>query len=429
MPRAVFKTPDLPAEFFELDHPTQCLIVRTGLDAFKSLQAGVRDQVVAEMSDDDAAKAAAIRAEGIKSAMESVKDRLAATDVFEYELQRARAMIEQLRAGAEVVATKRADEIVGLLRKEFELEKLHAVADLKEQLAAAAAQAEMVALLKESNETLQEKIATLEAANAKLSAQKTKSSSAIGKAGEATVFDMLTTVIVPAFPFATVKDMTGVSHAADFHLSVMKASGKRAKLLIDAKKYKRSISTAEIEKLYSDVDADAEAHAGLLISLESQISTMAQFQISRTPKQRPVLFLTFHDIAEALRADLFVWAVRVLVEASDEAAGDDKSAQLEHLEEFLSDMDGSVKEIDAALRGMTKSVDALKEVRDGIVRRILKFRMGDSEDDELTLVETCAFVGKGGLKCSSPAIGDGRCSKHVKRVKKPEVKLTESTEM
>ena len=76
MPRAIFKTPDLPAEFFELDHPTQCLIVRTGLDAFKSLQAGVRDQVVAEMSDDDVAKAAAIRAEGIKSAMEAVKDRL-----------------------------------------------------------------------------------------------------------------------------------------------------------------------------------------------------------------------------------------------------------------------------------------------------------------------------------------------------------------
>jgi hypothetical protein len=233
---------------------------------------------------------------------------------------------------------------------------------------------------------------------------------------------MLMSTIVPAFPFASVKDMTGVSHAADFHLSVMKASGKKAKLLIDAKKYKRSISTTEIEKLYSDVDADSEAHAGLLISLESPISTMAQFQISRTPKQRPVLFLTFHGIADVLRSDLFVWAIRVLVEASDESEGEEKNALLENLEEFLSDMDGSVKEIDVALRGMTKSVDALKEVRDGIVRRILKFRTGGSDDE---LLETCEFVGKGGLTCSLPVVGDGRCTKHTKRSKKPEVKLTE----
>ena len=425
MPRVVFDTKELPAKFCDADRPTQLLLIRLATDLYDGLHDGLRTQIVTEMSEDDSVKAEALRAEGVKAAMESVRSRLAAADALEAELHVARAAAEQLRSMVAAEAAKRAEALVATALKDFEIEKTHAIAGLKEQLAAASAQTEMIALLKDANETLQEKVATLETANAELTVQKTKSSSAIGKAGEATVLEMLTTVIVPTFPFATVKDMTAVSHAADFHLWVMKSSGKKAKLLIDSKKYKRSIGMTEIEKLYSDVDADAEAHAGLLISLESPISTMSQFQIGRTPKQRPVLFLTFHGISDALRSDLFVWAVRVLVEASDESDGEEKNALLEHLEEFLSDMDGSVKEIDVALRGMTKSVDALKEVRDGIVRRILKFRAGDAVDDDLTLVETCAFVGKGGLTCSLPAIGDGRCNKHTKRVKKPDVKLTE----
>jgi hypothetical protein len=421
MPRATFNSADLPADFFEFDHATQCQIIRIGVDAYKSLQTSVRELVVTELSEDDSVKAAAIRAEGIKSALESVQDRLAAVDMLEIELQRARLTVEQLRSASAAEAAKRAEALVEAARKDFDIQKLQAVAELREQLASYSSQTAMVSLLKEAHAELQEKVAVLEATNAELTAQKTKSSSAIGKAGEATVLEMLTSIIVPTFPFATVKDMTTVGHAADFHLWVMKASGKRAKILIDSKKYKRSISTAEIEKLYGDVDADTEAHAGLLISLESPISTMAQFQIGRTPKQRPVLFLTFHGVGDALRNDLLVWATRVLVAASDEAAGDEKSELLENLDEFLSDMDGSVKDIDVSIRGFTKSVDALKEVRDGIVRRILKFRVGATEET----TETCTFVGKGGLGCTLPAIGEGRCGKHTKRRKADTIKLTE----
>jgi hypothetical protein len=166
MPRAVFKTPDIPAEFFELDHPTQCLIVRIGHDAYKSLQAGVREQVVGEMSEDDAAKAAALRAEGIKSAMESVRSRLAAMDALEAELHLARAANDEMRMSISAEAAKRAEALVADARKvyesekagaiqtakkDFEIEKLHAIAELKEQLATAAATAGMLALLKVSN--------------------------------------------------------------------------------------------------------------------------------------------------------------------------------------------------------------------------------------------------------------------------------------
>jgi hypothetical protein len=424
MPRAVFKTPDLPAEFFELDHPTQCLIVRIGLDAFKSLQAGVREQVVAELSDDDAAKAAAIRAEGIKTAMESVRGRLADADVLEMELHKARATIEQLRAGADAIAAKRAEELTEQARMGFEIEKLHEIAGLKEQLATATAQAEIVAFLKSSHDGLLAKVATLEVANAELSAQKTKSSNAIGKAGEATVLEMLTTLIVPTFPFASVKDTTMMSHAADFHLWVMRETGKKVKILIDSKKYKKKIGVAEIEKLYSDVDADDEAHGGLMVSLESHICSMSQFQIARSPKQKPVMFISFFEVTEDLRGAMLTWAVRSLVEVCGAYDSDGRDHMIEEIEEFLTEIDGSVKELDIVIRSMTKSMEGLKEARGGILRKLLTFRSGKDvlggagiDDATITMVESCGHILRTGHRCGRPLNpGWSLCKMHSRKM-------------
>ena len=409
MPRAVFKTPDLPAEFFEVDHPTQCQIVRIGWEAYHRLQSSVREAVVAEISEDDVAKAKAIRAEGVKSAMETVSGRLAATDVLEMELHKARATIEQLRAGADVAAAKRAEEMAEQARLGFEIEKLHAVAGLKEQLAAVTAQAEMVSFLKASHDSLLAKVATLEAANAELMVQKTKSSNAIGKAGEATVLEMLTTVIVPTFPFATVKDMTAVSHAADFHLWVMRETGKKVKILIDSKKYKKKIGICEVEKLYSDVDADDEAHGGMLLSLDSQICSMTQFQIARSPKQKPVMFISFHEITEDLRSAMLTWAVRSLVEVCGAYSSDGRDHMIEEIEEFLTEIDGSVKELDIVIRSMTKSMEGLKEARGGILRKLLTFRSGKDvlggagiDDSTITMVESCGHILRTGHRCGRP---------------------------
>jgi hypothetical protein len=409
MPRTVFKTPDLPAEFFEVDHPTQCQIVRIGWEAYQRLQTSVREAVVAEISEDDVAKAKAIRAEGVKSAMESVSDRLAATDVLEMELHKARATIEQLRTGADVVAAKRAEEMTEQARLGFEIEKLQAVAGLKEQLAAATAQAEMVSFLKASHDSLLAKVAALEAANAELMVQKTKSSNAIGKAGEATVLEMLTTVIVPTFPFATVKDMTAVSHAADFHLWVMRETGKKVKILIDSKKYKKKIGIGEVEKLYSDVDADDEAHGGMLLSLDSHICSMSQFQIARSPKQKPVMFISFYEITEDLRSAMLTWAVRSLVEVCGAYNSDGRDHMIEEIEEFLTEIDGSVKELDIVIRSMTKSMEGLKEARGGILRKLLTFRSGKDvlggagiDDSSITMVESCGHILRTGHRCGRP---------------------------
>jgi hypothetical protein len=424
MPRATFNSGDLPAEFFDLDHDTQCQIIRIGLDAYKSLQAGVRELVVAEISEDDAAKAAAIRAEGTKSALESVQDRLAAADVIEMELNKARSTIEQMRTASDVIAAKRAEELVTQARRDFEIEKLQAVSSLKEQLASAAAQAETLALLRTANESLAAKVAALEASTAEMLVQKTKSSNAIGKAGEATVLDMLTNVIVPVFPFATVKDMTAVSHAADFHLWVMRETGKKVKILIDSKKYKKKIGIAEVTKLYSDVDADDEAHGGMLLSLDSHICSMSQFQVARTPKQKPVMFISFFEIPDDLRSGMLTWAVRALVEVCGAYDAIGRDRMYEEIEEFLTEIDGSVKELDTVIRSMSKSMEGLKEARDRIFRKLMTFRSGKdtltgagANDETITLVESCGHMLRSGHRCGRPLNpGWSLCKMHSKKM-------------
>jgi len=210
-----------------------------------------------------------------------------------------------------------------------------------------------------------------------------------------------------------------VSHAADFHLSVMMPSGTKVKILVDSKKYKRRINTSEIEKLYSDVDGDDEAHAGLLVSQESPICTMSQFEVSRTPKQKPVMFISFDGVSMDYRQDMLLWAVRALVEVCGAIDDDDKDHMLKDIEEFLSELDGSVKDIDGAMRTMTKSIEALKEARNGIVRKMVKFRSGAAGDDAVdaavALVEGCGHMLKSGRRCGKKVSGAGEalCKAHA----------------
>jgi hypothetical protein len=249
-------------------------------------------------------------------------------------------------------------------------------------------------------------------------AANTKSSYAIGKSGEATVFELLNSHVVPMLPYASVKDMTAISHAADFHLSVMLETGVKAKLLIDSKKYKRRVNTAEIDKLYADVDADEEASGGVMLSLESHIFTMKQFQIARSPKQKPVVFLSFCDIGEEYRKDMITWAVRILIDILSQNSSEDKDVMIANLDGFLNSLDESVTELDGSLKGLTKTIDTLKAMRDGFIRKIVNFRAGKPMETviETALLEGCSHVTRSGTKCGRKLInGTTFCKSHMKK--------------
>jgi len=416
MPRAIFKTPDLPAEFFELDHPTQCLIVRTGLDAFKSLQAGVRDQVVAEMSDDDVAKAAAIRAEGIKSAMEAVKDRLAAADSLEAELHVARTTTEQLRATIAMEAAKQASTIVAGVRKDFEVEKAHEIAGLKEQLAEMRGREKTIRIVEEAHEGMKETIAALQAEVAKYKAAvSTKSSHALGKMGEQEVFAMLNTYVIPRFPYSEVRDMTAVKHVGDFHINVFGPTGKRLKIMMDVKKYSYPVQNGEVEKLYSDLDGDS-SDAGIMVSMDTSICSKSQFQITKTKLGKPCMFLSFEKLDDGIRQETLCWAIRVLtgiVSTHDRASQD---AMITEIQVFLGELNTSVCEVEAAVKACKTLYDMLRDAKDRLLARINTYKGGDMSDDLITHDGDdmrCKGKNANGGQCKSRRIPTGNlCTRH-----------------
>lgn len=209
--------------------------------------------------------------------------------------------------------------------------------------------------------------------------------------------------------------MSGVSHAADFHLWVMRPNGKRMKVLIDSKKYKRAVNSDEIAKLTSDVDGDAEADGGIMVSLSSPIFTAKQFQIKLTDHRKPILYLSFHDVDTVYQRELLCCAVRIMIAVvGDETAG----VSAEEIEEFLTDVMGSAKEIEMIIKAQTKAVDALRQVRAGLIDRVAKFR---KEEIVVTDDMGCGSIIKAtGLRCGKPCVEGGKCRGHVPRKMKEE---------
>ena len=227
-----------------------------------------------------------------------------------------------------------------------------------------------------------------------------------------------------SLPYAEIRDMTNVSHAADFHLTYMLESGQKTKVLIDSKNYKRRVNTGEIEKLYADVDGDESAQGGLMISLESHIFTMKQFQIARTPKHKPVLFMSFCDINTDMRAELILWALRVLSDILSQKTNDDKESMIQGIESFLVGIDDTVDELEASIRALNKTTESMKVSREKLIRKIMNFRAGKPIEDpiDVALIDGCIQKNKLNASCGKKLVsGTTFCKAHAK--KKDEITL------
>lgn len=415
---ATLKIADLHEDYCGVSQEEAIAMANLGAVCYKAVKAGLYEQWSASMEGDESSRAEIWRSEGRQAMLETVKSKLAAADEAAARAAAAEGVIQQLRASVEAEAARRVAEALEGHRKDYELAKMAEISAMKERIAMAEGKGEYVQMLSEAHGAMKEKIASLEAQLAQQLAANTKSSYAIGKAGEATVFELLNSHVIPMLPYASVKDMTAINHAADFHVSVMLETGVKAKLLIDSKKYKRRVNTTEIEKLYADVDADEEASGGVMLSLESHIFTMKQFQIARSPKQKPVVFLSFYDISDEYRKDMITWAVRILIDILSQNSSEDKDVMIANLDGFLNSLDESVTELDGSLKGLTKTIDTLKAMRDGLIRKVVNFRAGKPMETaiETALLEGCSHVTRAGTKCGRKLIGGTTfCKSHMKK--------------
>ncbi len=327
-----------------------------------------------KLSVDDTAKAELWRAEGKQAMLELVKSRLAEVDGLTAKLAAAEAETAQLRNNVDKEIARHVSAQLDNFRKDYEVAKIKELSSLKEQLAAAEAKEEMLYLLREGQAAMRTNIQNLEAELEKYRAATTKSSHALGKIGEAELFEMLNAHVLPCFPYAEVRDMTTVKHVADFHLWVNGPTNKRTKILVDSKKYSSPVHNAEIEKLYSDVDADDDADAGLMVSLDSAIYTKSQFQIGKTKKGKPCMFMTFEKLDDGVRQEVLCWAVRVLVEV---VAIKNKSSQdimIADVQLFLGELDMSITDVENCLKACRILNDTLRDTKERLVTRVSTYR-------------------------------------------------------
>lgn len=348
-------------------------------------------------------------------------------------LAAAEATAEALRATVDRKVEERVADRIAIVRAECETDKMREMLVLRERIATAEGKDKYIESLEGNVSLLRDKHATLEARYAELNTQllevttsNTKSSHAIGKAGEAEVYDMLMNTVCPAFQFATVKDMSQINHSADFHLTVMGEDGSKIKILVDSKKYNKPVSTVECLKLHADVDADDEARAGLLVSLQTHIQTAKTFQIRRTEKNRPVMYLTFQNTDESQRGEILCWAVRVLQAIAVEKNFNDRQHMIDRIEIFLNSFNSEIKDMDVTIRSLMKNVDAMKVIRNNIVGKITKFRTMDEieEDTSQDVIEhiinepidtQCNAIKSDGKRCLNRRFGDGdTCKIHKK---------------
>ena len=419
-PTVSFPAADLPATFVDLPAPTQIALIRLATEFYSSLQTDLRTSWEASLSADEATKAEQLREEGRKlGAAEMVaqlSDRLGAAETSVVRIATLEAANKQLQEAAEAEVTRRVTERLEGFRKDYEIQKLSEIGELRATVAQLTVHEGTVKHLATTVSLLEEKLEAREQQLAELTAAATKSSHAIGKAGEATVWEMIETVVLPEFMYSEAKNMSGVSHAADFHLSVMMPSGRYIKILIDSKKYKRPVNTDEINKLIADVDGDDEAHAGMMVSLVSPICKTKQFQIKATDKRKPILYLSFQDIPQEQHAKILCWGVHAVMSAVNETQ-EAVSVDIERTEELLNEICGSLKEVDGMVKTHQKMIESLRAMKVGILSKISGFR-----GEDVIVHETgdgCISVLKAtGMPCGKPVVeGELKCRHHMKRGK------------
>jgi hypothetical protein len=417
---------DLHPVYHSVTYDEAIAIANLGAQVYEATKAGLFDLWNAGQTAEEVVKADLLRREGGQSMLDSLKKQLAAGEA-------AVARAAALQASIDEQVGQRVLEVLDTHRKDFELAKMAEMSALKAKIASAEGKEKGFTMIEEAHATMKCTIAAqatqLEELKALLEEKKaaaTKSSHAIGKAGEISVLDLLENTVCKVFSHSSVKNMAGIAHVADFHLYVMDAAGQKVKILIDSKKYTNSVNSDEIKKLYSDMDADEECRCGIMISISSGICTKNQFAISRSLKRKPVLFLTFVDLSTEAQKDILCWGVQVLTELVGEINTESQQEMIENIDKFLNTITRSIKDIESVIGTQLRAVESMREVRGRLLKDMARFRAGRLEEEEdvpETVKTGCVTILKTtGSPCGRSVIDKSdKCRQHTTRVAKTKI--------
>jgi hypothetical protein len=414
------KLSDLHELYSSVSREDAVAMANLGAVCWSSFKDGLYSQWATTMTSEEAEKAAVYkeegRREGREAMLESLKARVAAGEA-------AISRVATLEASIAEEVERKTGEMLLLQQQKDKLIHQQELESLKIQLAELKGKDSVSYSLKESQSDMKMAITCLNAELAKYKeANSTKSSYALGKIGEVELFEMLTKYVLPKFQFSDLKNMTAVKHVGDFHLWIIGPTMKRIKILIDSKKYSSPVQNIEIEKLYTDVDADEDVDVGLMVSLDTPISTKEQFQITKTKKNKPCMFLSFDKLDDGIRQEVLCWAIRSLVCIASTQERGKRDTMIEEIELFMKDLNASVADLDSCIKTAKNLCDLLRDMKDRLVARIHKCRINsgmETSTEVVTMpeVETdvrCKGVKMNGERCKSlKKAGSDLCGRHA----------------
>ena len=94
-----------------------------------------------------------------------------------------------------------------------------------------------------------------------------------------------------------------------------------------------------------------------------------------------------------------------------------RTAMLQNIDQFVTSIGSSVKEIDNVIRNHVKLLDTLRDTRKSLIARITAYKNGENMEEETVEENGCVAILKTGERCCDPISSGDRCGRHSKRTK------------
>jgi len=195
-----------------------------------------------------------------------------------------------------------------------------------------------------------------------------KSSHAIGVEGENT-----TESILRDLPDYDCKETKKIPHSGDFQMT---KNGMT--ILIDAKKYTKSVGADQRTNIKKVVDCNKHINGGILLSLTSAIATKKNYDCDYTPGGKPIIYLTLKDISITVHKNVIEATLVMITRLIELKSDDERKELLEQLagglsvtDDLLSESSKQIATIRAHLDSLNKSHDKLLEQKRILTVRVL----------------------------------------------------------
>jgi predicted outer membrane lipoprotein len=240
------------------------------------------------------------------------------------------------------------------------------VLDIRVEAAALKAKIEVLQIESEKKDIL---------LSTKNQSQPNQSSQALGKIGEKEVEKLL-----QEFVNGDITNVATESHGSDFRISIGNTAGNSI-FLLDSKNFKTPIPKKDREKLVRDIDEDSTVSGGILVSLNSIISTKNHFEIDKTEKKKPLLFICLKDMDFQESGRCLAAAFRILTAISTTHDEEEKDDLLKKIQNQVRELNLRIREITNIITAQNKQIDTLVSLKENLKKNL--FTLQDSEEIDI----------------------------------------------